>query len=74
MSFFRRLATVSLVTASLAAGGVLAAPAVLAVETTAATAGAHPGYPGYPEPGWRFGPFEVPRNGHVSGGFSWATR
>jgi hypothetical protein len=65
MSFLRRIATVSLVTAALALGTAAVAPAALAS-----------GWPGgghhSQEPPLMFGPVEIPRDGAVSGGFSWS--
>ena len=63
MSFLRRAATVSVLAASLALGAGVAAPA--------AVAGGWPG--GHrQEPPLMFGPIEIPRDGAVSGGFSWS--
>ena len=66
MLFLRRFATVSLVTATLALGAGLAAPAA-----TASGWGGGGGH-GHGEPPLRFGPIEVPRDGALSGGFSWS--
>jgi hypothetical protein len=72
MSFLRRFATVSLVTASLAVGAGLAAPAAVAAGW-----GGGPGHGhghGHHAPPLMFGPFEIPREGGVSSGFSWSMR
>ncbi|MDI3423930.1 hypothetical protein [Streptomyces luteolus] len=77
----RRLAAVSLMALALTAGGATAA-------TTASAASPQPAQTGaYPDPGslnsysghhdgdpLRFGPFDVPRNGTISGGLSWNVR
>lgn len=66
MSFLRRVATVSVVTASLALGAGLAAPSAMA------WGGGHGHGHGHSEPPLMFGPIEVPRDGALSGGFSWS--
>ncbi|OKK05819.1 hypothetical protein AMK26_06785 [Streptomyces sp. CB03234] len=71
MSFFRRAAAISVVAITLAAGG--AAPSAFAAPSSPAVDIDGPGgRRGHDRP-MNFGPFEVPRNGHVTAGFAWGT-
>ncbi|MGK5545137.1 hypothetical protein ACSNOH_10450 [Streptomyces sp. URMC 127] len=71
MSFFRRLIVLSAVAASLVMGGAaasaVAAPSVTPTASFPGGDGYHGGRPIH------FGPFEIPHNGQVSGGFGWET-
>jgi hypothetical protein len=66
MSFIRRAAAISAVSIALLAGG--AAPSAFAAPADFDGRGRH----GHERP-IMFGPFEVPRNGHVTAGFAWGT-
>ncbi|GGL62773.1 hypothetical protein GCM10010129_03000 [Streptomyces fumigatiscleroticus] len=63
----RRAAVVSLAALALTAGGAVSTASASAVPTPAV---GHPGPNGH-EPPMHFGPFEIPKYGSVSGGFSW---
>jgi len=76
----RRLAVVSLAALALTAGGVATA-AFASASAGPAQAVSYPGPDGADsyqggghERPLRFGPFEFPRAGTVSGGFAWNTR
>ncbi|MFG3251184.1 hypothetical protein [Streptomyces sp. NPDC048187] len=73
----RRAAVVSLAALALTAGGAVSA-ATAAPQSAPAVASMGPGggeggggYNGGHEPPLHFGPFEIPKFGSVSGGFSW---
>lgn len=74
----RRIAVVSLAALALTAGGTVVAASASA-QPAAATVG-NPGPEGFGGGGHghdrplHFGPFEFPRYGSVSGGFSWGVR
>jgi hypothetical protein len=76
----RRLAVVSFAALALTAGATATAVSASARPAQAVNQPTADGIDGYPAGGHgyhrplHFGPFEVPRNGTVSGGFSWAVR
>jgi hypothetical protein len=78
----RRLAVVSLAAVALTAGGAATASASVAVPSAQEMSSPGPDFDGYPGNGHgnghdrplRFGPFEFPRTGSVSGGFAWDMR
>ncbi|MEU7133740.1 hypothetical protein [Streptomyces sp. NPDC046261] len=70
MSFLRRAAIVVLVAAGLATGGGAASVSAAPSSSSAVSVrdpGDHDGRPIH------FGPFDIPRNANVSGGFQWET-
>jgi hypothetical protein len=75
---FRRLAVVSLTALALVTGAAataVSAPAQPVRTAHQPTADGIDGYPGSghgPKRPLHFGPFEIPRHGTVSSGFSWA--
>ncbi|MDT0387522.1 MULTISPECIES: hypothetical protein [Streptomyces] len=74
----RRIAVVSLAALALTAGGTVMAAAASAQPAAAAIGNPGPdgfggGGHGHDRP-LHFGPFEFPRYGSVSGGFSWGVR
>ncbi|MER8222104.1 hypothetical protein ABTZ58_16240 [Streptomyces sp. NPDC094143] len=72
----RRIAVVSLAALALTAGGTVMAAAASAQPAAAAIGNPGPdgfGGGGHDRP-LHFGPFEFPRYGSVSGGFSWGVR
>ncbi|MFF8671341.1 hypothetical protein [Streptomyces sp. NPDC015242] len=74
----RRMAVVSLAALALTAGGTVTAAAASAQPAAAAIGNPGPdgfggGGHGHDRP-LHFGPFEFPRYGSVSGGFSWGVR
>ncbi|CAL9352606.1 hypothetical protein [Streptomyces sp. enrichment culture] len=78
MSFsLRRAAVVSLAVLALTAGGAVSAAAAAAPSAPAVAQagpggeGGGEGFGGRHEPPMHFGPFEIPKFGSVSGGFSW---
>ncbi|ANB04666.1 hypothetical protein SAM40697_0704 [Streptomyces ambofaciens] len=75
MSFsLRRVAVVSLAALALTAGGAVSAAGAAEVSAPAAVTSPGPGGGGFNgghEPPMHFGPFEIPKFGSVSGGFSW---
>ncbi|MFV0137776.1 hypothetical protein ACLGIH_32075 [Streptomyces sp. HMX87] len=74
MSLLRRAALVSLVALAVTAGGAVsaagAAPLPAPGVISPGPGGGHGGHGGH-EPPMHFGPFEIPKYGSVSGGFSW---
>ncbi|WP_369202382.1 hypothetical protein [Streptomyces sp. PU-14G] len=72
MSFFRRAAVTSVIALTMATFGGAGAAMAASPDTQAARATAAQGGD-WGRPGSvRFGPFEVPRYGQVSGGFGWS--
>ncbi|MFB7084532.1 hypothetical protein [Streptomyces sp. NPDC056296] len=76
MSFsLRRAAVVSLAALALTAGGAVSAASAAPVSAPAVASpgpgGGGGGFNGGHEPPMHFGPFEIPKFGSVSGGFSW---
>ncbi|CAM5236278.1 hypothetical protein STENM36S_09131 [Streptomyces tendae] len=78
MSFsLRRAAVVSLAALALTAGGAVSAAAAAPLPAPAVASmgpggeGGGDGFGGRHEPPMHFGPFEIPKFGSVSGGFSW---
>ncbi|MFE5603647.1 hypothetical protein ACFQ8O_31205 [Streptomyces coelicoflavus] len=75
----RRATVVSLAALALTAGGAvsaagaapLSAPAVASMGPGGGGEGGGGGFNGRHEPPLHFGPFEIPKFGSVSGGFSW---
>jgi hypothetical protein len=73
----RRFAVVSVAALAVLAGG---SATMAAASTQSAPAVSYPepdgsgGYPRGHERPLRFGPFEFPRSGNVSGGFAWGLR
>ncbi|CAL9340079.1 hypothetical protein [Streptomyces sp. enrichment culture] len=74
----RRLVVVSLAAVAVAAGGAEVASAAVAERPAEQVAYPGPDFDGYPGSGHdrplRFGPFEFPSAGAVSGGFKWDMR
>ncbi|WP_217242911.1 hypothetical protein [Streptomyces sp. AC555_RSS877] len=66
----RRVAVVSLAALALTAGGTAAASAT-AVPAPAFGSPGPDGFGGRHQQPLHFGPFEIPRSGSISGGFSW---
>ncbi|UXI77149.1 hypothetical protein N6Q81_03315 [Streptomyces vinaceusdrappus] len=70
----RRAAGVSPAAPALTAGGAVSAAGAAAAPVPPVTANrpdAGSGFRGGHEPPMHFGPFEIPKFGSVSGGFSW---
>ncbi|GGW91385.1 hypothetical protein [Streptomyces lomondensis] len=82
----RRIAVISLAALALTAGGTVVAAGASArpADTTIGNpgpdgfggghGGGHGGHGGHHDGPLHFGPFEFPRYGSVSGGFSWGVR
>ncbi|MET9373206.1 hypothetical protein ACFYV5_29235 [Streptomyces sp. NPDC003035] len=69
MSFLRRAAAVSVLSVAVVVAGV--GPSAYAAAAPSVTADGPYGFGGRGERPLQFGPFEIPRNGHV--GFTWGT-
>jgi hypothetical protein len=69
----RRAAVVSLAALALTAGGAVSAAGAAEVSAPAVVSPGPGGggFNGGHEPPMHFGPFEIPKFGSVSGGFSW---
>jgi hypothetical protein len=74
----RRLVVVSLAAVAVAAGGATAASASVPERPAHAVADPGPDFDGHHgsrhDRPLRFGPFEFPRSGAISGGFTWDMR
>lgn len=75
----RRIAVVSLAALALTAGGTVVAAGASAQPAATTVVNPGPegfggGHGGHHDGPLRFGPFEFPRYGSISGGFSWGVR
>jgi hypothetical protein len=73
-SLLRRVAVVSLAALAVTGVGAVSAGAATPAAPAAPVVGPGPDFGGHHGGPLHFGPFEIPRHGSLSGGFSWGMR